>query len=46
LKYASNYGKIAIGKSEQCEGSGNYLTIKIDEIENNLKLTPIIVIFH
>ncbi|GGD33391.1 hypothetical protein [Flavobacterium orientale] len=39
LKYASNYGKIATGKVNNIEGSGNYLSIKIDEIENNLKLT-------
>lgn len=39
LKYASNYGKIVLGKINTIEGSGNYLTIKIDEIENNLKLS-------
>jgi hypothetical protein len=39
LTYQSNYGKISVGKVTNLEGNGNYLTIKIAEIQSNLKLT-------
>lgn len=36
LKYDCSYGKLNYGKIENLEGVGDYLTIKVGEISNNL----------
>ncbi|MFN3640164.1 MAG: hypothetical protein ACK4UK_04535 [Flavobacterium sp.] len=38
LNFKSNYGKIILGAINKLEGSGNYLTIKIEELFGSLKL--------
>lgn len=38
LKYDSSYGKINIGKISNLEGSGDYLSIGIQELFGNLKI--------
>lgn len=38
LKYNCNYGKLNYGKIDNIEGSGDYLTINIEEVTSNLKV--------
>ncbi len=38
LKYDCSYGKLNYGKINNIEGSGDYLTINIDELVSNLKV--------
>lgn len=38
LKFDCNYGKLVSGKLNNLEGSGDYLTISVNEISNNLKV--------
>ncbi|HMI06788.1 MAG TPA: hypothetical protein VK528_04520 [Flavobacterium sp.] len=38
LKYDCSYGKLSLGKISNLEGDGDYLTIRVDEIQNNLKI--------
>ena len=39
LKYDSSYGKIAIGKINNLDGSGDYISIAVQELLGNLNLT-------
>lgn len=38
LKYDCNYGKLNFGKIVNLEGNGDYLTIRVNDISNNLKV--------
>lgn len=38
LKYEASYGKIIIGKISNLEGSGDYLTVGVQELLGNLKI--------
>lgn len=38
LKYDCSYGKLTYGKVNNLEGSGDYLTINVDEVSGNLKV--------
>ena len=38
LKYDCSYGKLTYGKVSNLEGSGDYLTINVGEVTNNLKV--------
>lgn len=38
LKYDCSYGKLTYGKVNNIEGSGDYLTIDVGEVTNNLKV--------
>jgi hypothetical protein len=39
IKYSSKYGTIKIQNVKSLDASGNYLTLKIGELSNTLKLS-------
>jgi len=38
LKYECNYGKLNFGKINNLDGNGDYLSVKVDDIQNSLKI--------
>lgn len=46
VKYQSNYGKLTFDKIKNIDGSGNYLTLKIGELSESLKISTNYSNFH